>query len=193
MGPPAGPFEPDDAVVDDIPEAIYTYFANAFRPAYVEVALPPDTGQDTPDVRFLYHVDSTSSVAIANQGRVGRATTSTTGYWVVYVQAGYEGNEAHDNDPSTELPVADAGITNKLRGRYSFTFLETIRDVTSFQGTDTEYVNSTIALHEVGHQFQLDEATGCVMNGHPELTPVFCGDELHMIRTRPQPSDQDSP
>jgi hypothetical protein len=196
MGPGAGPYEPDDAVVDDVPEPIYTYLATAFRPAYIEVALPTDTGEDTPDVRFKYHVNSDTTpdsiAAIDDQGRIGRATISTAGHWVVYVQGAYEGSPAHTNDPDFPLstdPVA--GITNRPRGRFSLTFLETIRDVTSQNSQDTAYVNATIALHEIGAQFSIADVTGCESDPFPLVTPVFCPNQLFIIRNVPQPSDRD--
>lgn len=195
MGP-GGPFDPDDAALDDVPEALYTLFANAYRPAYVEVALPPDTGQNTPDVRFQNNVDTNSALAIANQGRLGRATSSTAGYWVVYLQGSYEGNILHDNDPDTEDGI-DFGFTNAAvpnsGGRYSLTFVEDIRDATAEAGIDTEYENTAIGLHESGHQFGLGDATGCVMNQIPILTPVFCGGQIRAIRSIPAPSTNDTP
>jgi len=41
-------------MIIDIPDLMFTFFSNAFEPAYIEVVLTPDTGEDTPDVRFQF-------------------------------------------------------------------------------------------------------------------------------------------
>ncbi len=188
MGPAAGPFDADDAELDDVPDGVYDHLMNAFRAAYVEVALPPDTGADTPDVRFQYNVDS-PTVAINAQGVVGRATTSTAGYWVVYHQGGYEGAVGRDNDPDNEADPS-VGIASQLGGRYGFSFFETVRDTSAEGFFDTGYVNATVPLHEIGHQFGLADVTGCVMTDSPIVSPVFCGAHLRAIRGLPAPSTQ---
>jgi len=43
-------------MIIDIQDLMFTFFSNAFEPAYIEVVLPPDTGEDIPDVRFQYLV-----------------------------------------------------------------------------------------------------------------------------------------
>jgi len=50
--------EPDDAALDDVPDAVLPFLTNAFRPAYIEVVLPPDTGADTSNVRFRNNVEA---------------------------------------------------------------------------------------------------------------------------------------
>ena len=189
MGVALGPFDtanPDptgisDAVLGDIPDPILDLMAAAFRPAYVEVVLPPDTGEDTPEVRFAYHVPSGGSTA---QGDVGRRSMSTEGRWVVYIQGAYEQDIAMDNDPDGEAAVL--GVTGDLRN--SLTFFETIRDVSALGGWDNQYVLFKNVLHEIGHQFGILTDIGCVMTPGPVLNPVFCSDHLFTIRHAKPPS-----
>jgi hypothetical protein len=47
-------------------------------------------------------------------------------------------------------------------------------------------------LHEIAHQFGVDDGTGCVMNAPPILVPVFCGPQIFTIRDTVTPSNVDS-
>lgn len=181
MGVALGPFDADDAVVEDIPDPLLDFLAAAFRPAYVEVALPPDTGNDTPDVPFRYNVPEGGAAA---QGDLGRATISTPGRWVVYIQGAYEQDVTNDNDPDGEGAVL--GVTGLLRN--SLTFVEAIRDLTAQATWDSEYLLLKNVLHEVGHQFAIIPNVGCVMAPGSVVNPVFCPDQLFTIRNANPPS-----
>jgi hypothetical protein len=143
---------------------------------------------DTSDVRFKYNVPYVGpgglyGTDINAQALLGRGATSTAGRWVVYAQGAYEGDPSEDNDPDSE--VATGGITASARN--SLTFVETIRDA-SVPPIDNLYVLSQIALHEIGHQFNLGDATGCVMSTAPVASPVFCPAHLRTIRSTAVPS-----
>lgn len=176
MGVGVGPFPDDDVAVGDVPDPLLDLLANAYRPAYIDV-VGPDTGFDTPDVRFTHNVEDTGA-AVADQGRLGRGSTSTIGRWVVYVQESYEGPTSKDLDPVTE--EAQLGVT---AARYSLVHHETIRDWAAAEPVDNAYQERETALHEISHIFGLTHNTGCIMSGVvPALAPVFCGPQIRTVR-----------
>jgi len=191
MGVAIGPFQADDVAIGDIPEPPLAFFAEALRPAYIDVVLPPDTGSDNSDVPFQYNV-SGSDVAIRQQAELGRQTTSTESQWIAYIQGAYEGDLSRDNDPDNEPLRAFFGVTETHRN--SLSFVETTRDycaITPF--VDCQDLWNQIAIHEIGHQFGLDDETtltgaGCLMEPPPVINPVFCGFQIKKIREKTIPA-----
>jgi hypothetical protein len=187
MGSYAGAFNADDVNPGDVPDPILEYLSTAFKPAYIDVALPPDTGQDSPNVAFKYNLDN-NAAKMNQQANLGRGSTSTEGRWVAYVQGGYEGDTALDLDP-VPPDTGDAWIGGTSSNRNSFTYWETIRDANATFGVDQQYLLSSVALHEITHQFTVpDIPMVCIMASAPYLSPVLCPAHIRTIRTQSHPS-----
>jgi len=157
--------------------------------------LPSDTGQNTPDVTFKYNVGPYSN-AFDIQGKLGRGTISIRGYWVVYIQGAYEGEAidipipAGDNDPDNENALlGNSAGTLGEPAHITLILFETIRDDSNEHPIyDNEYLNLYVALHEIGHHFELADGNGCVMNYAPWVTPTFCSNHIRDIRSLLVPS-----
>jgi hypothetical protein len=211
MGTNVGPFDPngDDAFIGDIPPGDSRFVGAALKQAYIDVIQP--TPSDNGNVSFDPHVPNwyidpaTGTVAtdistqIRNQGRMGRSTASMDGAWSIYAQGTYESYEDFDHDPDFEgQGYTYLGYTNLLQGRHSLVFIEDLRDYVEHPGgnaaEDENSLRVWVTLHEIGHQFNLDdEGTTDGSHGVMELTPFrfpyFTAPQLRIVRRIGTPSN----
>ena len=198
MGSTAGAFECNsestcDATMHDVPDpsdAVLDCLAAALKPAYIEVVRSHDTGQDTPNVPFSYHVAYGS---IADQASLRRGAVSTEGRWIGYIQGAYEGDPGRDNDPDGEEGSA-GGITSQAGRSSSLIFFETTRDHSQMENSDTRYGHVIAACHEFGHQFGISHGgdnpsdCGLMKQEFPIVFPMYCPEDIFRIRQTIRPS-----
>jgi len=93
------------------------------------------------------------------------SAVSTVGYWTVYVQGGFQGDESGDRDPNSESQGA-AGESLGDDDRYGiFLYMEVIRDSVLRGDAGVERCSSRTFVHEIGHQFGLEDGSGGLMSG----------------------------
>ena len=174
-----------DALIGDIPDpdpGDGKFLASIFAPANLEFFY------DGPGLRtnvvFDKHLPNTlgspsSAFELDAQGIGARGTAtdpfpSSTGRWRLYAQGAYEGAPEEDRDPDTEDFAV--GVTGRFGGKYSFVFMETIRDYASTNpilGRDEAYTRLLTLAHELLHEFGLVD----------EKPPVFPPDIMEPLET----------
>jgi hypothetical protein len=209
MGPVIGPFEDDDTAQWEasVPMPDISLFTNAFQAAYVDIA---DAGGSQSTVDFHYRVDMCSDNALLTQINLAITSASSTGHWLAYLQGAYSIAECKsgsgsniicmmDNDPDGEIggpPCTSTayplGVVNRCWGPDvvgALIFNEIIRDLAAQNGFDEERALQTSALHESGHQFNLEhrfttDGSGGIMEIQaPQVNPQFNNDDIRKIRT----------
>jgi hypothetical protein len=169
---------------------------NVYAPAYLRPRYDGGGNLTFDDsVPFVLNVPTslTESSVFQPQLRLGQNSigSESDGFWVVYVQLGYQGGTTNDGDPDSEFIIA--GITDLDQatasndatseasvprgGQGSFVFLEAARDVDR---------RARPAPHEIGHQFGLkgdDKRTDFgIMNTTGSL--AFVPKHLNVLRWR---------
>ena len=166
MGAPPPGFDgwddDDDLLRDvDLPDPDTSALAGAFYAAYIEVVF--DGVNDQSDTTWHYNFRGEGFFAEANYLRNNRQTLTDPWYWAVYVATLYECPEINgDNDPNEETAYLGVEYNYlELTGELAVAgvYEEIIRDVAAQWGW-TEWmknlVRALVCLHEVGHQFGLD-------------------------------------
>jgi len=113
------------------------------------------------------------------------SSVSTSGFWVVYVQAAFQSDETADHDPNGESR-AEAGVTLEGTDRFgTLVYLETIGDSVLWGNAGVEQCSAGTLVHELGHQFGLDhEADGIMFPGCLFAPRYFTAVDLDQIRKK---------
>jgi hypothetical protein len=156
--------------------------ATAFEPAFVDVQIEYDEFY-TP---FVYHLETLND--LENQGSTYRQIGESAAYWSAYVQGAYEGPFAKDNDPDSQPAVL--GWNYGDEPEYAFTFFEVIRDLCQDEHPtwNREIFEERCVVHEIGHQFELADDTGGIMERDAEnWTSSFTEEHIKAIRSIESP------
>jgi hypothetical protein len=191
------PFNVDTSLMQDSDSASQ----NLFAPAYIKPVY--DLGSGSRQAGFNRNVEDDLN-EIQDQLAGGREKASTNEYWVAYIQGAFQGptvptpDRSADADPNIEggiggaTPTYDVNPPSDLR-QGSLIFVETIRDrkaVLTAAGLCLG-INSLAqsVVHEVGHQFGLDEDGGIMTPGGcvPLADQQFLMAHLSAIRGRSHP------
>jgi hypothetical protein len=161
MGAPPPGFDgwddDDDLLRDvDLPDPDTSALADAFYAAYIEVVF--DGVNDQSDTTWHYNFND-DGPAERTYLRNNRQTEGNAYFWVAYVATTYEGHlPLADNDPDEE--VACLAWSWEDYPNVAAVYEEIIRDVAAQWGWSEglkDLVRALVSLHEVGHQFALDD------------------------------------
>jgi hypothetical protein len=180
--------------------------ANLFAPAYIKPVYDLGTGGKQPgfnlNVMTEFGVNPLQSEVETQLSR-GRDRVSTNDYWVAYIQGAFQGDATLDVDPDEgervlqgNTPTIPNNPPSDLQ-QGSLIFVETIRDFKNTLTTLGLCLNANLlaqtTVHEVGHQFGLDDGAGGIMGQIPvqNCIPVadqkFLPEHLNAIRGRTHP------
>jgi hypothetical protein len=174
---------------------------NPYAQAYIRPQFDVASPKQAPFNRNISTVEGDETREMREQLALGRdSALSTPGYWVMYAQGAFQGDETEDLDPRSEIG-SPSGQTVTVVGRPdaddrygSLIYLETIRDsvrrdTSQVDRVATECVAATLP-HELGHQFGLDdwrlgEPDSLMGPGGCLLAPrYFVGSQLALIRSK---------
>ncbi len=181
---------------------------NVFAAAYIRPEYDWAIPYNTSDIPFVQNVTSTSTSIITNQINRGRYLNAgeSLGFWLVYVQIGYQGSTNVDCDPIEEgseqqgcsggVSLREGFLTDAITAAAqvpegsegSLIFIETIKDV----HRDENRARIKSVPHEIGHQFgiQGDDlqvvkcGLMCYSNGFMFEGLTFSDEHLNIIRWR---------
>jgi hypothetical protein len=166
--PPEGTqFDDDDLLTGDVPDPDISGYADAFSSAYVTSVR--DTGHDNPSMPWRYNFQTIGGspdgaalwsyfIGGPNPQR-GTRNQEQPLYWVAYVASIHEFTSANDNDPDDGHALPATTVGNEPE--FSIVMEEVARDVAAqWQWTPFQTANfrRVLALHEVGHQFELEHS-----------------------------------
>jgi len=187
------PFNVDTSLMQDSDDPA----RNLFAPAYIQPV--DDLGPGSKEAGFNRNVEN-NLVEIQDQLAGGREKVSKNEYWVAYIQGAFQGpatGPLADADPNSEpipggaTPTYDVDPPSDLR-QGSLIFAEGARDRLAVLRAAGFCLNinflAQTTIHEVGHQFGLDEGDGIMSGGCVPLADQhFVPADLAAIRGRSHP------
>ena len=170
------PYQPNTSLM----QASDSTNQNLFAAAYVRPAHHVQHGTNI--APFLRNVEGGTD--FGSQMDAGCDSTSLPRFWTVYIQGMLQGSILADRDPNTE-PIGFG--RSFLSSRGGAVFVEPVREYEARQGLQTGTVLKKTTIHEIGHQFTLQDNTGGLMNQGWPVPLYFTDDHLSIIRGIPKP------
>jgi hypothetical protein len=156
------PFEiwVDDPDPGDIVECSLANMSDCFMECYVRVVrdLTQHEGDGVP---FLRNFPDVQDLYLA--GEADRGCLESNNYWSVYLQFVFEYSLSRDHDPDGESAAGGANTPDEPE--YAFVFVETCKDVGACYLQPSSTMQTLVATHEIGHQFECAQTVdGSIMD-----------------------------